>query len=145
MVNDDTGELAAITTILALYIDARLRKACLLPSEVHARTAVGCYFLEPLELPQGLEQLWIEYSLSDFTSPSSAGQFNDDHLPCSSRHTITRKLDRVSDDRRQPWTGLYRVTPKANSCHQAGRDQENPKLLRFVGHARQLRRTKGEL
>jgi hypothetical protein len=37
MINDETGEVAAITVILGLYIDARLRKACPLPDDVRER------------------------------------------------------------------------------------------------------------
>ena len=43
MTNDETGELAAVTTILGLYIDTQLRKSCLLPSDVreHARLMIA--------------------------------------------------------------------------------------------------------
>jgi acyl-CoA thioester hydrolase len=34
MTNDETGELAAITVILGLYIDTHLRRSCPLPSDV---------------------------------------------------------------------------------------------------------------
>ena len=37
MTNDETGEVSAITTILGLYIDARLRKACPVPDDVRER------------------------------------------------------------------------------------------------------------
>jgi acyl-CoA thioesterase FadM len=36
MYNDETHELAAATTITAVYLDTRLRKACALPEDVRA-------------------------------------------------------------------------------------------------------------
>jgi acyl-CoA thioester hydrolase len=39
MRNDETGELAAKTDIVGVYIDAALRKACSLPSDVRERAA----------------------------------------------------------------------------------------------------------
>lgn len=40
MTNDETGELGAVAVIVGLYIDAHLRRACPLPSEVHQRAAL---------------------------------------------------------------------------------------------------------
>jgi acyl-CoA thioester hydrolase len=37
MTNDETGELAAVTVAVGLYIDARPRKSCPLPSDVKER------------------------------------------------------------------------------------------------------------
>jgi acyl-CoA thioester hydrolase len=44
MRNDETGEVVATTEIVAVHIDAVLRKACALPADVwnRARLAVGC-------------------------------------------------------------------------------------------------------
>jgi acyl-CoA thioester hydrolase len=37
MRNDDTGEVAAVTTLLGLHMDTRTRKSCLFPPELIAR------------------------------------------------------------------------------------------------------------
>ena len=37
MTNDETGELAAVTVIVGLHMDAHLRKACPTPPDVRER------------------------------------------------------------------------------------------------------------
>jgi acyl-CoA thioester hydrolase len=40
MLNDDTGEVAALTTLLAVHLDTRTRKACAFPTDLLARAGV---------------------------------------------------------------------------------------------------------
>lgn len=73
MQNDETGEIAAISTIVGVYFDATTREARSIPSDLkeRAEAAISCWEIERTNSEPGLE-LNVD-STGDAGSPSVSG------------------------------------------------------------------------